>query len=115
MFSMGKPYPEYTVFNDAIRLTLYSVLKDEGFVRFITETQDKNMITFSLSEFMILRYLFKNKTIHLLAHDSINNETIRELCRCTKKQATTFAKKMRDEGILEMIGRSTATRYKKID
>ena len=184
MVSMGKPYPEYTVYNDAIRLTLYSVLEDEGFVRFITETQDKNMITFSLSELMILRYLFENKTInlseakiltqqslnevkhaltnlekyelielsgrvymmtpssyhkvksdvqytqdktvtylkskslildYLSTHDSINNEIIRELCRCTKKQATTFARKMRDEGILEMIGRSTATRYRKVN
>lgn len=46
---MGKPYPEYTVY-DAICLTLYSVLEDEGFVKFITETQDKLMKTFSLAE-----------------------------------------------------------------
>lgn len=181
MVSMGKPYPEYTVYNDAIRLTLYSVLEDEGFVKFITETQDKNMITFSLSELMILRYLFENKTInlstakkltqqsenevkhalnnlekyklielsgrvymmtpssyhkvksdvqytqdktvtylkskdliieYLLTHDSINNETIRELCRCTKKQATTFSRKMRESGIITMEGKGRATIYK---
>lgn len=181
MVSMGKPYPEYTVYNDAIRLTLYSVLEDEGFVKFITETQDKNMITFSLSELMILRYLFENKIInlstakkltqqsenevkhalnnlekyklielsgrvymmtpssyhkvksdvqytqdktvtylkskdliieYLLTHDSINNETIRELCRCTKKQATTFSRKMRESEIITMEGKGRATIYK---
>jgi len=181
MVSMGKPYPEYTVYNDAIRLTLYSVLEDEGFVRFITETQDKNMITFSLAELMILRYLFENKNINLLTaktltqqslnevkhalmrlekyglielsgrvymmtpssyhkvksdvqytqdktvtylkskdlileylstHDSINNETIRELCRCTKKQATSFSRKMRESGLIIMEGNGRATAYK---
>ena len=180
MVSMGKPYPEYTAYDDAIRLTLYSVLEDEGFVKFIIETQDKNMISFSLSELMILRYLFENKNINLSqskkitqrsmsevkhalihleklnlieqsgreymmtpsmyhqvksdinytqdqsvtylksrnlildyldTHESINNETIRELCRCTRKQAATFTRKMRNEGILEMVGRSTATKY----
>ena len=180
MISMGKPYPEYTAYDDAIRLTLYSVLEDEGFVRFIMETQDKNMISFSLSELMILRYLFENKNInlskskeitqrsisevrhalnhleklnlieqsgnvymmtpsmyhqvksdinytqdqsitylksknlildYLSTHESINNEVIRELCRCTRKQASTFTSKMRKEGLLEMIGKSTATRY----
>lgn len=162
MITMGKPYPEYTVYDDAICLTLYSVLEDEGFVKFITETQDKLMKTFSLSELMILRYLFENKTINLStakkitqqsenevkralnhlekynlielsgrvymltsifyqqvksdikytqdqvitylkskslileyleSHETINNETIRELCRCTRKQASTFTKK----------------------
>ncbi|WP_281518210.1 hypothetical protein, partial [Thomasclavelia cocleata] len=69
-------------------------------------TQDKT-VTYLKSKSLILDYLS--------THDSINNETIRELCRCTKKQATTFSRKMRDEGIIEMIGKSTATRYKKID
>lgn len=66
MVTMGKPYPEYTVYDDAICLTLYSVLEDEGFVKFITKTQDKLMKTFSLAELMILRYLFENKTINHL-------------------------------------------------
>lgn len=181
MVSMGKPYPEYTVYDDAIRLTLYSVLEDEGFVKFVTETQDKNMITLSLSELMILRYLFENKNInlsqsikltqrstnevkhslvnlekldlieqsghvymmtpsvyqqvksdikytqdqsitylkskglildYLSTHDSINNETVRELCRCTKKQATSFCKKMRESQLIVMEGKGKAVVYK---
>lgn len=181
MVSMGKPYPEYTVYNDAIRLTLYSVLEDEGFVKYITQVQDKNMITLSLSELMILRYLFENKAINLTEakiltqqslnevkhsfnslekyglielsgrvymltarvysavktdvqytqdktvtylkakdlileylsiYDNINNETIRELCRCTKKQATTFSRKMREDKLIIMEGKGRATIYK---
>ena len=181
MVSMGKPYPEYTVYNDAIRLTLFSVLEDVGFVKFITETQDKNMESFSLTELMILRYLFENKNInlsqaksltqrsssetrqaliklenlglieqsgkvymmtpsmyhqvksdiqytrdlsitylkskdlileYLSTHESINNETIRELCRCTKKQASSIVNKMRESNLLVMEGKARATVYK---
>lgn len=32
-----------------------------------------------------------------------------------KKQATTFSRKMRYDGIIEMIDKSTAARYKKTD
>lgn len=38
MLSMGKPYPEYTVYKDAIRLTLYSATEEMEFVKFIAET-----------------------------------------------------------------------------
>ncbi|HIX80961.1 MAG TPA: hypothetical protein H9980_03175 [Candidatus Erysipelatoclostridium merdavium] len=182
MLSMGKPYPEYTVYNDAIRLTLYSATEDTEFVKFIAETQDKRLQQFSLSELMIMRYLYENKEIslsqaakltqlsindvrhslrtlenetlievsgkvymltaqtydrvksdvkyvqdkaitylkakslildYLETHESINNEKIRMLCRCSKKQASTYTKKMRDENILEMIGKSINTKYVK--
>lgn len=182
MLSMGKPYPEYTVYNDAIRLTLYSATEDMEFVKFIAETQDKRLQQFSLSELMIMRYLYENKEIslsqaakltqlsindvrhslrtlenealievsgkvymltaqtydrvksdikyvqdkaitylkakslildYLETHESINNEKIRMLCRCSKKQASTYTKKMRDENILEMIGKSIHTKYVK--
>lgn len=72
----------------------------------IKYTQDQ-AITYLKSKSLILEYLE--------SHETINNETIRELCRCTRKQASTFTKKMRDEGVLEMIGKSTATKYKKIN
>lgn len=182
MLSMGKPYPEYTVYNDAIRLTLYSATEDMEFVKFIAETQDKRLQQFSLSELMIMRYLYENIEIslsqaakltqlsindvrhslrtlenealievsgkvymltaqtydrvksdikyvqdkaitylkakslildYLETHESINNEKIRMLCRCSKKQASTYTKKMRDENILEMIGKSIHTKYVK--
>ena len=68
----------------------------------INYTQDQS-VTYLKSKNLILDYLD--------TRESINNETIREWCRCTKKQATIFARKMRDENILEMIGKSTATKY----
>lgn len=68
----------------------------------INYTQDQS-VTYLKSRNLILDYLD--------THESINNETIRELCRCTRKQAVTFTRKMRNEGILEMVGRSTATKY----
>lgn len=180
MVSMGKPYPEYTAYKDAVKLTLYNTIVDENFVKFIAEIQDKNSRVFTLPELMILRYLFENKTISLsqaaeltqlksddvrhallsLEHfllielsgkvymltakvyhevksdiqytqdltatyikaknmileyleinGSINNETIRELCRCTKKQANSYIQKMRKDNILDVVGKSRATKY----
>lgn len=109
MVSMGKPYPEYTVFNDAIRLTLYSVLEDEGFVRFITETQDKNMFTFSLPELMILRYLFENKTINLSTAKVLTQQSLNEV-----KHALISLEKY---GLIELSGRvymMTPSSYHKV-
>ncbi len=180
MVTMGKPYPEYTVYKDAIILTLYSATDDENFVRFIAETQDKRIKSFSLSELMILRYLYDNKDIslskaseltqlpisevknslrvlenedfieqsgrvymftsvvneklksgikyvqdksvtylkakdlileYLSTHDSINNETIRRLCRCTDKQAGYYTRKMTHDNILEQVGRNKGAKY----
>lgn len=180
MVTMGKPYPEYTVYKDAIRLTLYSATDDENFVRFIAETQDKRIKSFSLSELMILRYLYDNKDIslskaseltqlpisevksslrvlenedfielsgrvymftsivyeklksgikyvqdksvtylkakdlileYLSTHESINNETIRRLCRCTDKQAGYYTRKMTHDNILEQVGKNKGAKY----
>lgn len=47
-------------------------------------TQDQ-AITYLKSKSLILEYLEN--------HETINNETIRDLCRCTRKQASTFTKK----------------------
>lgn len=42
MVSMGKPYPRYRSFNDAVSLTIFSAIDNTEFVKFITEVQDKN-------------------------------------------------------------------------
>ena len=68
----------------------------------IQYTQDLTA-TYIKAKNMILEYLEIN--------GSINNETIRELCRCTKKQANSYIQKMRKENILGVIGKSRATRY----
>ncbi|MCD7950617.1 MAG: hypothetical protein LUG12_10225 [Erysipelotrichaceae bacterium] len=65
----------------------------------IKYVQDKS-VTYLKAKDLILEYLS--------THESINNETIRRLCRCTGKQASYYTKKLRDEEILEMIGESRA-------
>ena len=54
MVSMGKRYPEYVSYGDAIRLTLYSTMEDVSFVEFIIETQEKKQRTFNLPELIEL-------------------------------------------------------------
>ena len=53
---MGKPYPVYRVFNDAVQLTLSSAMEDPDFVKFVIKEQDSRQIAFSLAQLMILRY-----------------------------------------------------------
>lgn len=65
MVSMGKPYPEYRSYNDAVSLTIYSSIDDMEFVKFIVREQEKQQHIMSLAELMILRYLTDNKKILL--------------------------------------------------
>lgn len=65
MVSMGKPYPVYRVFNDALQLTIASATEYIDFVKFIVSEQDRRQIFLSLSELMILRYVADNKQIKL--------------------------------------------------
>ncbi len=65
MVTMGKPYPVYRVFNDAVQLTIFSATEDINFVKFIVNEQDQKQIFFSLAELMILRYIAENKKIKL--------------------------------------------------
>ena len=78
MVSMGKPYPVYRVFNDAVQLTLSSAMEDPDFVKFVIKEQDSRQITFSLAQLMILRYVAENRRIKLADAQKIaqidNNE-----------------------------------------
>ena len=65
MVSMGKPYPVYRVFNDAVQLTIASATEYADFVKFIVKEQDTKQIFLSLSELMILRYVVDNRQIKL--------------------------------------------------
>ncbi|MGM9519345.1 MAG: RNA-binding domain-containing protein, partial [Phascolarctobacterium sp.] len=55
MVLTGKPYPEYSVYNDAVKLVLHSQVEDFDFVRFITQEQDKNEQSLTLADLMIVR------------------------------------------------------------
>ena len=63
MVSMGKPYPVYRVFSDAVQLTIASATEHKEFVKFIVKEQDTKQISLSLSELMILRYVADNRQI----------------------------------------------------
>ena len=65
MVTMGKPYPVYRVFNDAVQLTISSATEDINFVKFIVNEQDQKQIFLSLAELMILRYVTGNKKIKI--------------------------------------------------
>ena len=65
MVSMGKPYPVYRVFNDAVQLTIASATEYVDFVKFIVKEQDTKQIFLSLAELMILRYVAENSKIKL--------------------------------------------------
>lgn len=86
MVSSGKPYPEYSVFSDAVRLTIHSTVEDYEFVKFIMQEQDKLGKSLSLSELMVLRYLIENRSIKLAdaqvltQEDEVQNQkTLRHL------------------------------------
>lgn len=180
MLSSGKPYPQYSVYNDAVSLTIYSSIDDIDFVKFIAQEQNKKQRMTPLAELMVLRYLTDNKRInmsevqtitqttldesrktisnllkdglieligkeymltakvyeaiksdveytkdkviqfvkaknrildYLESEESITSEEIRELCGYTKQQARYVTDKMRDEGVLQLVGKGPASKY----
>ena len=182
MVSMGKPYPEYALYDEAVSLTLKNSIVSAEFVKFIVKEQNDNQIVFNLAELMILRYLLDNRTIklseaqeltqvtasevkrscsvlsqiglietvgreymltakgyasvksevkytkdRLIQHirakalimdylennEFITNQLIRELCGYTKQQARAVIEKLKAENEIEMVGRSTGTKYRR--
>ena len=65
MLALGKHMPIYTVYSDAVILTLRNTLEDKEFVRFILEEQEANQKLFNTVEVMILHYLKDNKSINI--------------------------------------------------
>ena len=87
--SVGKEY--------VLTAKVYSAIKTD-----VEYTQDK-VVQYLRAKDLILEYL-KDQS-------SINIATVRELCRFDKSQAAYILKKMRKLGILEMQGKSIATKY----
>ena len=97
MISMGKPYPKYRVFNDAVQLTLASATEDIEFVKFIVKEQDREQIFLSLSELMILRYLTDNKQIKL--------DMVQELTQVSEEDARKSLLNLIKYGLIEVSGK----------
>ena len=97
LVSMGKPYPEYHVFSDAVSLTLKSSIEDLSFVKFIIQEQDKRQITLPLAELMILRYLAENKRIKL--------SKAQDLTQVPIDDARRYCNNLVRLGLIETVGK----------
>lgn len=97
LVSMGKPYPVYRVFNDAVQLTISSATEDIDFVRFIVSEQDKKQMFLSLSELMILRYVADNRKIKL--------NKAQELTQVSEDEARKSLANLIKYGLLEISGK----------
>lgn len=97
MVSMGKPYPRYRSFNDAVSLTIFSAIDNTEFVKFITGVQDKNSKIMPLAEMMILRELLDNR-----------KEQLSELSRKVQKSLDETKKSCNElinSGLIEIVGK----------
>lgn len=97
MVSMGKAYPKYYVFSDAVSLTLMSATENLSFVKFIVNEQEKKQIFLSLSELMIMRYLAENKKIRL--------SEIQELAQISNEMARKNCSNLVKLGLIESVGK----------
>ena len=97
MVSMGKPYPKYESYNDAVSLTIFSAIDNTEFVKFITEVQDKNSRIMPLSEMMILRDLMDNRKEQLSALAVTVQKSLDE----TKKSCNELV----NNGLIEIVGK----------
>ena len=97
MLAEGKPYPEYYAAPESIRLTLYSTIEKEGFIKFIAQEQDRVGRLFSLQKLMILRYLYDHRKIKL--------ETASVIIQESKDSAQKELEQLRDQGLIEPSGR----------
>ena len=98
MVSMGKPFPEYQVFNDAVMLTLKSATENLEFVRFIVNEQERQQVILSLSELMILRYVTENRKIKL--------SDVQELAQISTEEARKCCANLVKLGMIEVVGKT---------
>ena len=97
MVSMGKPYPKYRSFNDAVSLTIFSAIDNIEFVKFITEIQDKSNKIMPLAEMMILRTLLDNR-----------KEQLSELSKKVQKsldETKKLCNELVNSGLIEIVGK----------
>ena len=94
---MGKPYPQYHAYSDAVSLTIFSSIEDVEFVKFIVQEQDKMGRLLSLAELIILRYLTDNKRVLL--------SEVQEITQMPIEDAKKSCMKLVKEGLIELAGK----------
>lgn len=97
MVSMGKPYPRYKSYNDAVSLTIFSAIDNTQFVKFITEVQDKNSRIMPLAEMMIIRNLMDDRKVQLSALADNVQKSLDE----TKRSCNELI----NNGLIEIVGK----------
>lgn len=97
MVSMGKPYPEYHEYNDAVTLIIESSVEDLSFVKFIVKEQDVQQRMLSLAEMMVLRYLSEHKRAML--------SEVQELIQTSDGEARKYCRELIKMGLIEVVGR----------
>ena len=97
MISMGKPYPLYQAFSDAVSLTVKSSVENSAFIRFVVSEQDKQQLFFSLPELMIMRFLSDNKRIKLSEAQELTQTSLDD----TRKNCANLVKL----GLIESVGK----------
>ena len=97
MISMGKPYPQYHAFSDAVSLSLKSAVENLAFVKFVVNEQEKQQIIFSLAALMIMRYLSDNKKIKL--------SEIQELTQTPIDDSRKTCAELVRVGLIESVGK----------
>lgn len=94
---MGKPYPQYRSYNDAVSLTIFNCIDNMKFVKFITEIQEKHSRVMPLAEMMILRSLVDNRKESL----SMLSEIVQKSLEDTKKSCNELIR----FGLIEIVGK----------
>jgi ATP-dependent DNA helicase RecG len=97
MISMGKPYPRYKVYNDAVSLTIENSIEDVSFVKFVVKEQEEKQKILSLSELMIMRYLANNKRIKLSVAQELTQTSLDDVRRSCAELVKL--------GLIELIGK----------
>jgi len=184
MLALGKHMPVYTVYSDAVSLTLRNTLEDKDFVRFILEEQETKQKLFNTVEIMVLHYLKESKSINMeeaaklsqlevpdmrammnelvqggylernnrkfiftqrvyesfgedvgyikdktvdyikaktmileyIKHkESITNKTVQDLCSYDERKVRYTLSRMKEEGIIELVGTGRNSYYIKTD
>lgn len=64
MLSFGKNAPDYQIYSESVKLTLFNHLEDVDFLRFITKEEER-LGGFSVQEICILKHVKENKEITL--------------------------------------------------
>lgn len=95
--AVGKPYPRYKIYSDAVSLTLYSDVEDMDFVKFLMAEQNQLQRNMSLAELMVLRDLQENKRVSL-SHVAF-------LIQDSREYALRTCHRLIQDGLIEISGK----------